>query len=221
MVRIQHGPPPAASPSSSLAQDTGLSRRQHRFKSGWGRHINYLFSIINSVAAPPQKAVPRLSPAYFPSELTVLFSPLRFRNTDIFLPVIPSICPERRLSGLPRSVKAPLSLAPDNRGRGDSYAYSIRGWVMNRPAPRGRSAAINPVRPLATFGIIDFLPVEAPGGGNPSGISLFSGKWNKGITDGPDLGEVVSPHQKPPQDQDASPSACRFLENFLRASGSR
>jgi hypothetical protein len=29
-----------ASPSSSLVQDTGLSRRQHRFKSGWGRHMN-------------------------------------------------------------------------------------------------------------------------------------------------------------------------------------
>ena len=28
-----------ASPSSSLVQDTGLSRRQHRFKSGWGRQI--------------------------------------------------------------------------------------------------------------------------------------------------------------------------------------
>ena len=27
------------SPSSSQVQDTGLSRRQHRFKSGWGRHI--------------------------------------------------------------------------------------------------------------------------------------------------------------------------------------
>ena len=30
-----------ASPSSSPVQDTGLSRRQHRFKSGWGRQMNY------------------------------------------------------------------------------------------------------------------------------------------------------------------------------------
>ena len=29
------------SPSSSQVQDTGLSRRQHRFKSGWGRQIYY------------------------------------------------------------------------------------------------------------------------------------------------------------------------------------
>jgi hypothetical protein len=29
-----------SSPSSSPVQDTGLSRRQHRFKSGWGRQIN-------------------------------------------------------------------------------------------------------------------------------------------------------------------------------------
>ena len=27
------------SPSSSLVQDIGLSRRQHRFKSGWGRQF--------------------------------------------------------------------------------------------------------------------------------------------------------------------------------------
>src|SRR5215470_16273534 len=36
LVRIQHGSP-FASPSSSLAQDIGLSRRQHGFKSRRGR----------------------------------------------------------------------------------------------------------------------------------------------------------------------------------------
>src|SRR5262245_10161160 len=42
LVRIQHGSP-FASPSSSLAQDIGLSRRQHGFKSRRGRQkINYL-----------------------------------------------------------------------------------------------------------------------------------------------------------------------------------
>ncbi len=30
---------PLASPSSSQVQDTGLSRQQHRFKSGWGRQL--------------------------------------------------------------------------------------------------------------------------------------------------------------------------------------
>jgi hypothetical protein len=34
-----------ASPSSSLAQDTGLSRRQHGFKSRRGRHFNFLLKI--------------------------------------------------------------------------------------------------------------------------------------------------------------------------------
>jgi hypothetical protein len=33
------------SPSSSLAQDTGLSRRQHGFKSRRGRHFNFLLKI--------------------------------------------------------------------------------------------------------------------------------------------------------------------------------
>ena len=39
MVRVQHGPPPSASPSSSPVQDIGLSRRRQGFKSPWGRHL--------------------------------------------------------------------------------------------------------------------------------------------------------------------------------------
>jgi hypothetical protein len=44
LVRIQHGSPDLrkffdTSPSSSLAQDTALSRRRRGFESRWGRHL--------------------------------------------------------------------------------------------------------------------------------------------------------------------------------------
>ena len=52
-----------ASPSSSQVQDTGLSRRQHRFKSGWGRHLTKhglaiwanLFFMVEMFPVMPQR----------------------------------------------------------------------------------------------------------------------------------------------------------------------
>ena len=49
-----------ASPSSSPVQDTGLSRRQHRFKSGWGRQKIKGLRDRSQPTGPPSTWLPSL-----------------------------------------------------------------------------------------------------------------------------------------------------------------
>lgn len=63
MTILQHGIS-LASPSSSQVQDTGLSRRQHRFESGWGRHnkIKGLANIAKPLFYRPIYHTPHYTP---------------------------------------------------------------------------------------------------------------------------------------------------------------